>query len=204
MAQTDEARQLFDEGLDAYRAGEYEEALDVLAQARDLFIEAGDRIGETETLGSLGVIHIQLEEWDKAQQLLDEALASSIDSEDRSNQAKVLGNLGMMYTRQGEREKAAEAYQQSVVIFHELGEADNEKAVARQLSKLKLKEAKFLDALGEYAVGPEGEEEASGAQKLVRKLYGLLGRLGGGPIEEGENDKDEVDVIDVTPELDDV
>jgi tetratricopeptide (TPR) repeat protein len=200
MAQTDEAQRRFDEGIDAYRAGEYEEALETLAQARDLFAEEGDRGAEAEALGSLGAIYIELEDWLNAQQALDEALAICEATEDRSNQGKVLGNLGMMYARQDDEEKAVEAYEQAIAIFQELGERGNEKAVARQMGKLKLKKGKFLDALGDYQEGLDDGVDASGAQKLARKLFRLLGRTsGGGP--SPDEYEDDGDVVDITPEI---
>ncbi len=187
MSQSDEAKRLFDQGIDAYRAGEYEEALEVLAKARDQFVETGNQTGQAEALGSLGVIYVQLEDWGNAEQTLNEALALCIESQDRSNQAKALGNLGMMCERQGDEEKAAEAYEQSIAIFHELGDQTNEKAVARRLSGLKLKKGKFLDAIGDYQEGLEDDAEANAVQRMARRLFRFFGGLaGGGPVEEGE------------------
>jgi tetratricopeptide (TPR) repeat protein len=199
MAQIDEARRLFDDGIDAYRAGEYEEALEALAQARTLFAGEGDLSGEAEALGSLGAIYTELEDWDSAQHAYDEALAICEATGDRSNQGKVLGNLGMMFARQGNEEEAAEAYEGAIAIFQELGEKGNEKAVVRQMGKLKLKKGRFLDALGDYQEGLD-DEDASGAQKMARKLFRLLGRTSGGGPDLEEEDEDDGDVIDVTPE----
>jgi tetratricopeptide (TPR) repeat protein len=201
MADAETARRLYEDGIDAYRAGEYEEALEVMARAQQLFAEAGDRSAESEVLNDMGVVHVQLEEWDKAEELLDEALSIRVTLEARSAQGITLGNLGMMYAGQGEEEKAAEAYEQAIAIFHELGEKGNEKAVARQLSKLKIKKGKFLDALGDYQTELEGEEELSGAQKMARRLFGVLGRFAGGAAIEDE-EEEEGDVIDVIPESD--
>ena len=100
--------------------------------------------------------------------------------------------------------KAREAEGQRQVgtarIFRDLGESGYEKDIARQLSKLKLKKGSFLDALGSYREGLEDGEEATGTQKMARKLFRLFGRLSGSaPIEE---DEEEGDVIDVLPEPD--
>ena len=200
MAQKDEAKQLLEHGIEDYRAGEYEEALKTLARARELFVQAGNRTGEAEALGSMGAVYFQMEEWEEAQHSLDEALAAATDAQDRSNQGKVLGNLGMLYARKGDQEKAAEAFQQSTALFHEIGERDNEKAVARQMSKLKLKKDKPLEAVGDYQSELEGEAESSGAQKMARKLFRLFGRVTGGQALEAGEGEDEEDVIDMPPE----
>ncbi|NIV35582.1 MAG: hypothetical protein GWN58_40860, partial [Anaerolineae bacterium] len=49
------ASELKEQGIDAYRAGEYEEALEAFERARNLSAEAGDREAEVEALGSMGV-----------------------------------------------------------------------------------------------------------------------------------------------------
>jgi tetratricopeptide (TPR) repeat protein len=202
MAENDKGQRRFDDGIDAYRAGEYEEALDALAQAQELFAAEGNPDGQVEALGSQGVVYIELEDWDNAKMALDEALAICVTTENRSNQGKVLGNLGMMYARQGDQENAATAYEEAIALFQELGERGNEKAVIRQMGKLKLKKGKFLDALGDYQEGLEEGEDASGAQKMARKLFRLLGRTsGGGSLPAEDETEDDEDVIDLTPEI---
>ena len=194
------ASEFQDQGVDAYRAGEYEDALEAFEQARNLAAEAGDREGEVEALGSMGVVSVELENWDEARHFLDQALDICVETEDQINRGKVLGNLGMMYARQGDKENAAEAYEQAIDIFRDLGETGYEKDIARQLSKVQLKKGSFLDAIGSYREGLEEEEEATGTQKMARKLFRLFGRLSGpAPIDE---DEDDGDVLDVLPEPD--
>jgi tetratricopeptide (TPR) repeat protein len=164
-----------------------------LVRAREFYAQAGDRVREAEALNDAGVVCIQLEEWDRAKDYLDEALTIREALGERSAQGMSLGNLGMLYQRMGDKEQAAQAYEQSIEIFRELGEGRNEKAVARQLSSLKLKKGKFLEALGDYPVGGEEEEEATGAQRMVRRLFRLFGRVAGGPEEEAEADEDDDD-----------
>jgi len=190
MEQRDQAKHAHETGIDAYRVGEYEEALEAFALARNLFTQAGDLTGEIEALGSMGAVSIELEEWDQAEQYLDQALTISEEQGDRSNQGKILGNLGMMYARQSEVERAAEAYEKAIAIFQETGERGYEKDVARQLSKLKLKKGKFLEALGDYQPGLEDEAEASGAQQLARKLFRLFGRAPVSPVEQDADEDD--------------
>lgn len=198
---TDEytASELQEQGRDAYRAGEYEEALEAFDQARSLSASAGDRAVEVEALGNMGVVHVGLENWDEARRFFDQALDICEEADDQLNRAKVLGNLGMLYARQGDQENAAGAYEQAIAIFRELGEAGFEKDVAGQMSKLKLKRGSFLDAIGSYRESLEEGEGATGTQKMARKLFRLFGRLSGPvPVEEEEGG----DVIDALPEPD--
>jgi tetratricopeptide (TPR) repeat protein len=166
VANIEEAKRLYDKGLDGYRAGEYEEALEALTRARDLYAEAGDRNNESAVLNDMGVVCVQMEDEDNAKRFLEEALTIRMVLQDRSGQGMTLGNLGMMYARQDETEKATEAYQQAIAIFQELDDKGNEKAVARQLSKL------------------------SGAPTLAHRLFRLLGRLTGGHDEESPADEE--------------
>jgi tetratricopeptide (TPR) repeat protein len=198
MTNMEEAKRLYEDGIDAYRAGEYEEALETLSQARDLFVGDGDLKGVSEVLNDMGVVYVQQEDWDGAKHALEEALSIRIELGDRSGQGITLGNVGMMYARQGDEEQAAEAYEQAIEIFGELGEKGNEKAVARQLSKLKIRKGRFLDALGDYHEDLAGEEEPSGTQQVARKLFQFLGRLTGGPAPEDMMLEEETgEVIDV-------
>ena len=199
MAEENKASDMQDQGVDAYRAGEYEEALEAFEQARNLSAEAGDPEGEIEALGSMGVVCVELERWDDARRFFDQALDICEETEDQVNQGKALGNLGMMYARQGDEESAAEAYERAIAIFRDLGESGYEKDIARQMSKLKLKKGRFLDAIGSYREGLEDGEEATGTQKMARKIFRLFGRLSGpAPLEI----EDDGDVIDVLPEPD--
>ena len=168
MANIEEAKRLYDKGLDSYRAGEYEEALEALTRARDLYAEAGDRSTESAVLNDMGVVCVQMEEMENAQRFLEEALTIRMALHDRAGQGMTLGNLGMMYAQQDETQKATEAYQQAIAIFQELDDTGNEKAVARQLSKL------------------------TGAPTLAHRLFRLLGRLTGGKGEES-SDEEETD-----------
>jgi len=200
MDQETTAKEMLEQGIEAYRLGEYEESLKAFQQARELSAGAVDREGEIEALGSMGVVHVELERWDDAHRFLEEALGICEDTGDQLNTAKVLGNLGMLHARQGDVESATEAYQQAIAIFHELGESGYEKDIARQLNKLG-KESKLADALGGVREGLAYRWEATGVPMAARKLFQLLGRQSGQTAAELE-DGGEGEVIDLQPETD--
>jgi tetratricopeptide (TPR) repeat protein len=189
MEDTEEAKEIYKKGIEAYRAGEYEEALQALHEARQIYHAAQDQKAEADVLNDLGVVYVQMEQWDQADQYLGEALNIRMALLDRSGQGITLGNLGMMYDHRGDGDQAIQAYEQAIEIFRELGERGNEKAVASQLNKIKIRKRRFLDALGTYQEGLAGEEEPSGAQKLARRMFSLLGHLSGGMVGTSETDE---------------
>ena len=201
MDQETTAKEMLEQGIEAYRLGEYEESLKAFQQARELSAGAGDREGEIEALGSMGVVHVELERWDDARRFLEEALGICEDTGDQLNTAKVLGNLGMLHARQGDVESATEAYQQAIDIFQDLGESGYEKDITRQLNKLTIKESKLFDALSGLREGLAYRWEATGVPMAARKLFRLSGRQSGQVPSELE-DGEEGDVIDVQPEAD--
>jgi len=202
MESLEKAQELYDRGLDDYRAGEYDAALEALQEAHQLYAEAGNRKGESETLNDLGVVYTQMEQWDEAQQALEKALAIRQETEERSGQGITLGNMGMMYERRGDEDKAIETYEQALAIFEELGEKGNEKAIARQLSKLKAKQGRFLGAVTDYERGID-EGQITVKDKVFRRLVGVLDRvLGIGPASLGEDEEEEDVIEDSATDLD--
>jgi len=196
MALVSEASELKEQGVDAFRAGEYEEALEAFQQARDLFAMAGDPQSESEALGNMGVVCIELERWDDARRFLAAATDICDETGDQLNKGKALCNLGMMYARQGESDRAAEAYEESIAIFQELGEQGYEKDVARQLKRLN-RETQLSHALGGFREGLAYRWEATGVPMMARKLFRLGGRQAG-PADLDEEQDDET--IDLLPE----
>jgi tetratricopeptide (TPR) repeat protein len=189
----DEAKKLYDNGIDAYRAGEYDQALDALTQARDLYNRVGNQAGEAEALNDAGVVCIQMEQWDSAREYLLAALAIRQAQGDHPGEAITQGNLGTMYERAGEYAAAIHAYEQSATLFREIGEKGNEKAVARRLNKLKLKHGRVEEALGDYGAELAAEKELGAPQKMARQLFRLLGRLTGSGAADDEDDDDDWD-----------
>lgn len=199
MAQRTAAQEMQEQGIDAYRVGEYEEALDAFEQARNLSTQAGDRKGEIEALGSMGVVCVELERWDEARRFLDEAAEICEQAGDRLNKAKVLGNRGMMFARQGDEERAVETYEQALAIFREMGERGYEKDIARQLKKL-TEESRLSEVVGGLRDGLAYRWEASGVPIMARKLFRLSGRQTGLAPEELDEEQDEPS--DLLPEKD--
>jgi tetratricopeptide (TPR) repeat protein len=163
-----------------FRFGEYEEATQLFQNAYTLYEEIGDERGRAEMLNNLGAVHTQEEQWDKASQAFNDAMAAFESLEDLDGQAQTLGNLGTMYRHQGDTEAAVQHLKQASDLFHETGDRDKEAATLRLLSRIRLGQARWLEALHFYDLGLACVEPPGIKERLLRRLlqipYSILSR----------------------------
>jgi len=78
--------------------------------------EIGDRRGEGNRLGNLGLVYSDLGEPRKAIEYYVQALKISREIDDRHGEGYHLGNLGLVYSDLGEPKKAIEFLKESLAI----------------------------------------------------------------------------------------
>ncbi len=175
-----EATSLKESGLRMFRFGEYEEATELFQNAYALYEELGDERGRAEMLNNLGAILTQEEEWDKATEAFNGALAAFQSLEDLDGKAQTLGNLGTMYRYRGDTEAAVEHLKQASDLFHETGDRDKEAATLQLLSRIRLGQARWLEALHFYDLGLACTQPPGIKERFLRRLlqipYGILSR----------------------------
>ena len=74
--------------------------------------EIGDRRGEGNALGNLGLAYAALGETRRAIELYEQQLVIAREIGDRRGEGTALGNLGSAYARLGEPRRAIELYEQ--------------------------------------------------------------------------------------------
>jgi tetratricopeptide (TPR) repeat protein len=97
-----------------------------LEQAAAAAREIGDRRGEGNVLGNLGIAYAALGETRRAIAYYDQSLATMREIGDRQGQGKVLGNLGTAYAALGDTRSAIECYKQNLVIARANGDRRSE------------------------------------------------------------------------------
>jgi tetratricopeptide (TPR) repeat protein len=175
-----EASSLKDQGIRMFRFGEYEEAAELFRNAHTLYQELGDERGQAEMLNNLGAIYTQEERWDEASQAFNEAMSAFQSLEDEAGQAQTMGNLGTMYRYQGDSDAAVEHLKNAIDLFHEAGDREREAVTLRLLSRIRLGQAKWLEALHFYDLGlacvqPPGIKERF-LRRLLQVPFSLLSR----------------------------
>jgi len=165
-----EANSLKEQGIRMFRFGEYEEATEIFQDAYALYEELGDDRGRAEMLNNLGAVHTQEEQWDKATQAFNDAMAAFESLEDLDGQAQTLGNLGTMYRYRGDTEAAVQHLKQAADLFHETGDRGKEAATLRLLSRIRLGQARWLEALHFYDLGLACAQPPGIKERLLRRL----------------------------------
>jgi tetratricopeptide (TPR) repeat protein len=172
---TDEQRRakadsLKEEGIRLFRFGEYDEAATVFEEARELYAARDDLKGQGEMLNNLGAIHTQERRWDEGLEAFNQAKALFESLEDKDGLAQTLGNLGTLYRHQGEEEAAVERLKEAVSLFHELGDREKEAATLGVLSRIRLGQARWFEALHFYDLSLACIEPAGVKERFLRRL----------------------------------
>ena len=175
-----EASALKEQGIKLFRYGEYGEAAEFFEKAAKLYEEAGDQKGQAEMLNNVGAVRTQEEEWDGAAAAFAQAKSMFESLGDEDGQAQTLGNLGTMYRHQGDGDAAVEHLKEAVELFRKIGDREKQAATLRLVSRIRLGQARWLEALHFYdlslaCVEPQGIKERT-LRRLLQIPFGMLSR----------------------------
>jgi tetratricopeptide (TPR) repeat protein len=183
------AKKLHKEGIDLFRKGDLEAALQKLNEALP---EADQNSKQAaEICNDIGVVHTQLEDYEAAHKALDEAMEKFTASEDEKGQAQTLGNRGAVYQAQGLLEEAIETYKESATMLEAVGENEMAMYVWQSVSKLRMKQGQYIAAIGAYEEGVDNMPQGSFKRKVLQQILKAPGALLGGP--GASNNDDELD-----------
>lgn len=173
MAEEDKAKKaetVKDKGMKFFRFGDYEEAAALFGEAQALYVELGDQEGQAEMLNNLGAVHTQERRWDEAADSFNQAkdLFDSLGHKD--GKAQTLGNLGTMWGHRGDKDMAVEHLKAAADLFHETGERDKEAATLRALSRIRLGQARWFEALHFYDLSLACADPPGAKERILRRL----------------------------------
>lgn len=116
--------------------GRMEQALDYLEQARRIYQESGNRVGEARTLNDLGRVYGEMGNRDRARSDYEMALRISREQGDQQGEGSALNNLGWVYVVFGQDKQAQEFYEQALGIFREMGDRLGEASTLNNLGRV--------------------------------------------------------------------
>src|SRR5919199_1741859 len=169
-----EAERLFQQGIEQYKTGQFEAALQSWQQALAIYREIKDRKGEGDALGNLGIAYKNLGDYAKAIDYYQQSLAIKQEIKDRQGEGNSLSNLGGVYYYLGDYAKAIEYYQQSLVIAREIKHHEGEGQSLGDLGNAYL-------SLGDYTKAIEYQQQSLAIAREIKDRKGegqSLGNLG--------------------------
>lgn len=107
---------LLEQGVELYRNEQYDKAIQLWQQALTAYQTSGNRQGEGNTLGKLGIAYRKLEQYSKAIDYYQQALAIYQETDNASGQRRILGNVGNAYALIGQYAQALDYQTQSLEL----------------------------------------------------------------------------------------
>jgi CHAT domain-containing protein/Tfp pilus assembly protein PilF len=116
-----EANQLFQQGVEQFRSGSFQEAIQTYQKVLEIRLNLNDKAGIAETLDNIGEAYTGLSEYDKAIEVLQQALTIRKELNNQTGVGETLNNIGLVYRQMGEYPKALELHQQALEIAKKIG-----------------------------------------------------------------------------------
>ena len=160
-----------------YRTGAYAEALEAFANARTAYDEAGDQASAAEILSNQGVVYRMLRQWNKAEKAFLEARDAFAHLGDTGRQAQATANLGMLANSKGWTKQAISYLEVAIAAFQAQGDGVRASDTWRALSRMYLKQGRWLDAVMAYSSALDCLPSLSLGQRFLRWLFRIPLRL---------------------------
>jgi CHAT domain-containing protein/Flp pilus assembly protein TadD len=145
-----QADQLFQQGIQQYRANQLKAAIQSWQQALKLYQQLQNRQREGATLGNLGAAYLALGDYRKAIEFLEPFLAIAKTTNNQLGEAQALSNLGIAYQELGNYDKAVEYYHQGLVKAQAVGDTQAEKIALKSLALVYTDQANYAKAIEYY------------------------------------------------------
>ena len=115
-----EADQLSKQGQQQFNGSQFEGAFQSWEKALKIYRDIKDRLGEGQSLGSLGNAYYSLGNYPKAIEFQKQSLAIARELKYRDGEQLALHNMASAFEKQKRLESAIDYYQQAVVVIERI------------------------------------------------------------------------------------
>ena len=155
----DTAFQLNEQGKEAFQKGKYEKAIEFFKQAVDEYSKAEKQLDAAESLNNLSVALVKAKRPEEALKAVEGTDKLFEEAGDVLRQGMALGNQAAAIEALGDSDQAIALYEESVKLFHEIGEDDYKTASLQAISEIKLRKGQIsgtaMDALDALISNPK-------------------------------------------------
>ncbi len=145
-----EADKLFETGVEQFRTGKFDAALQTYEQVLTIRKELGDKTGIAQTLNNMGDVYANQRKYSEALDVLQEALEIHRQLNDRSGIAETLNLIGFAYQRQGEFSQALNLHQEALDISEANSDRPNKGESLHNIAAVKASQGQLNQALKFY------------------------------------------------------
>ncbi|WP_426591754.1 CHAT domain-containing protein [Dapis sp. BLCC M229] len=167
------ADKLFETGVEQFRRGTFDEALETYEQVLTIRKELGDQGGIAQTLNNIGDVYINQREYSKALDVLQKALTIRRQINDRSGVGETLNLIGFVYQRQREFSQALNLHQEALDISEAISDRQNEGESLHNIGAVKASQRQLDQALKFYQEALTIREEVDDRRDLGRTLNNM-------------------------------
>lgn len=167
------SEQLTDLAMKAYSEKKFKDAGSLFGQAADLYSSNGDLLMAAEMKNNQSVALLQNGD---AQASLDAVIGTDelfARNGDKKRQGMALANQASALDALKKKKEALELFERSEVLLAEAGENNLRADVLRSISKIKIGQGKFIDAVMSMQDGMIEIKEPTLKQRILKKLLFL-------------------------------
>ncbi|NEN91162.1 MAG: tetratricopeptide repeat protein [Okeania sp. SIO3H1] len=168
-----EADKLFGTGLEQFRTGKFDEALESYEKVLAIRKELGDQAGIAQTLNNMGDVYVNQREYAQALDVLQQALTIRRKINDRPGISETLNLIGFTYQRQREFSQALNLHQEALDISQAVNDRPNEGESLHNIAAVKASQGQLDQALEFYEQALTIREEVGDRRNRGRTLNNM-------------------------------
>ncbi|MDY7004366.1 MAG: tetratricopeptide repeat protein [Cyanobacteriota bacterium] len=168
-----EADKLFETGVEQFRTGKFDEALESYEKVLAIRQELGDQAGIAQTLNNMGDVYVNQREYAEALDVLQQALTIRRKINDRPGISETLNLIGFAYQRQREFSQALNLHQEALDISQAVKDRPNEGESLHNIAAVKASQGQLDQALEFYEQALTIREEVGDRRNRGRTLNNM-------------------------------
>ena len=167
------ADQLFKTGVEQFRTGKFDQALETYEEVLKIRKELEDNVGIAQTLNNMGEVYSNQGEYSQALDVLQQALTIRRQLNDRPGTAETLNLIGFVYQRQRDFPKALNLHQEALEIAQAASDRPNEGESLHNIAAVKASQRQLDQALEFYTQALTIREEVGDRRDQGRTLNNM-------------------------------
>ena len=170
LAETHSTKKLVENGLEAFRAEDYQKAIISFLQAVEEYKSNNELLPAAEAANNLSLCYLKSGNPKKAFEFVDGTDKVFEKANDTNRQAIALANQAAVLEGLKKYDQAVLKYEESSRLFKEDGNREKRVMVLESLSQLHLKMGNQLDAMATMQIALDNKKKPSVIERFLKKL----------------------------------